>query len=104
LLPATWPHVGPAFGGEPAGPQELLALKASDDELIAAMCQGDAEGFYRAIRRVNDQNNVCGVSPIYLTLRLLEPLQGTNLGYAVCPADQNHTSVVTVCGVSLQPG
>lgn len=96
-------HVGPAFGGEPAGPLELAALKTTDDELIGAVCSGDAEGFLGAIRAVNDQNNVCGVSPIYLTLRLLGPLHGQNLGYAICPADQANTSVVTVCGVALQP-
>lgn len=96
-------HVGPAFGGEPTEPHRLTALKAADHELIAAMCEGDAEGFYGAIRRVEDENNVCGLSPIYLTLRLLGPLQGQNLGYAVCPADQHQTSVVTICGVTLQP-
>jgi MEMO1 family protein len=96
-------HVGPAFGGQPTGPDRLIELKASDDELISTICQGDAEGFYSAIRRVNDENNVCGVSPIYLTLRLLGPLHGQNLGYAVCPADQNHTSVVTICGAALHP-
>lgn len=96
-------HVGPAFGGQPTDPDKLIALKAADDELIRAMCKGDAEGFYSAIRAVNDQNNVCGISPIYLTLRLLGSLRGQSLGYAICPADQNNTSVVSVCGVSLQP-
>ena len=83
-------------------PGKLLLLKNADDELIETMCQGNAEGFNGAIRRVQDQNNVCGVSPIYLTLRLLAPLKGQNHGYAVCPADTTHTSVVTICGVTLQ--
>jgi hypothetical protein len=65
------------------------------------MCRGDAEGFHGAIQRVQDANNVCGVTPIYLTLRLLAPQHGENLGYAVCPADEAQTSVVTICGVSL---
>ena len=95
-------HVGPAFGGEPVDPGKLMLLKGADDELIRAMCAGDAEGFYRAIERVQDANNVCGVSPIYLTLRMLAPLAGQSHGYAVCPADQQNTSVVTICGVTLQ--
>ena len=82
-------HVGPAFEGEPVDPGELNALKDADEELINSMCQGDADGFYGAIQRVQDRNNVCGVSPIYLTLRLLAPLQGQNHGYAICPADVN---------------
>lgn len=95
-------HVGPAFDTEPVDPGKLISLKSADDELIRTMCQGDAEGFYDAIRRVQDRNNICGVSPIYLTLRLLAPLKGLNHGYAVCPADQANTSVVTICGVTLQ--
>jgi MEMO1 family protein len=95
-------HVGPAFGGDPIDPGKLILLKSADDALIEAMCGGNAEQFYGAIRQIGDQNNVCGVSPIYLTLRLLAPLHGQNQGYAVCPADANQTSVVTICGVTLQ--
>ncbi len=95
-------HVGPAFDTEPVDPGKLISLKNADDELIQAMCQGDADGFLSSIRRVEDRNNVCGVTPIYLTLRLLAPLKGLNRGYAVCPADQANTSVVTICGVTLE--
>jgi AmmeMemoRadiSam system protein B len=94
-------HVGPAFDSDPVTPEKLIQLKAADDDLIGTICRGDAEGFYAAIQRVQDANNVCGVTPIYLTLRLLGPRRGENLAYAVCPADQNCTSVVTICGVSL---
>ncbi len=95
-------HVGPAFDTEPVDPGMLILLKSADDELIDTMCQGDAEGFYNAIQRVQDRNNVCGVSPIYLTLRLLASHKGRNHGYAICPADQANTSVVTICGVTLE--
>ncbi len=94
-------HVGPAFEGQPVNPEQITQLKNADDELIQAICSGDAEGFHHAIQRVEDANNVCGVSPVYLTLRLLAPLEGRSLGYAVCPADQEQTSVVTICGVAL---
>lgn len=95
-------HIGPAFGTPPVDPGQLIRLKSADDELISAMCQGDAEGFAGAIQRVEDANNVCGVSPIYMTLRLLAPLSGSSHGYAVCPADTRQTSVVTICGVTLE--
>jgi len=95
-------HVGPAFGTPPVDPGKLIQLKSADDELITAMCQGDAQAFSDAIQRVGDENNVCGVSPIYLTLRLLAPLEGHSHGYAVCPADTLQTSVVTICGVTLE--
>lgn len=97
-------HVGPAFDTEPVDSGKLVQVKSADAELIDAMCRGDAEGFYTTIQRGQDANNVCGVSPIYYTLRLLAPLRGESLGYAVCPADQKRTSVVTICGVALHGG
>ncbi len=95
-------HVGTAFDTPAVDPGTLIHLKSADDELIQTMCSGDADGFMNAIQRVEDRNNVCGVSPIYLTLRLLAPSKGHSHGYAVCPADVNQTSVVTICGVALQ--
>ena len=92
-------HVGPAFGGAPLDGAARRTLRAADDELIAAMRDGDAGAFFSSIRRVHDRNNVCGVAPIYLTLRLLGESRGTQAGYAVCPADDEDTSVVTVTGM-----
>ena len=63
------------------------------------MQAGAAEEFFAAISRVQDRNNVCGVAPIYLMLRLLGASQGEQLGYAVCPADEQGTSAVTVTGM-----
>lgn len=94
-------HVGPAFGGEPVSPGGLVRLKNDDDELIQAMCCGNWAGFNQAIQRGLDQNNICGVAPIHLTLRLLAPLTGQQHGYAVCPADESSTSFVTICGMTL---
>jgi MEMO1 family protein len=92
-------HVGPAFGGQPIRTEGRARLKTADDELIDRMSAGDAGGFLAAIKRVQDSNNVCGISPIYLTLRLLDPAQGEPAGYDMCPADGDGTSVVSVCGV-----
>lgn len=92
-------HVGPAFGGHPLDLAARTRLRAADDTLIAQMCQGSADGFFEAIRQVRDRNNVCGVAPIYLTMRLLDAARGECTGYATCPADEHDTSVVTVGGV-----
>jgi AmmeMemoRadiSam system protein B len=92
-------HVGPAFGGEPLDTAGRAELRTADDELIGHMRAGDAAGFFAAIRKVRDRNNVCGVAPIYLTLRTLGKVRGEPAGYAVCPADEQGTSVVTVGGM-----
>lgn len=92
-------HVGPAFGGRPLDLQGRARLKADDEALIERMAAGDAAGFFEEIRRTKDRNNVCGVSPIYLALRILEPTTGEKVDYALCPADEQGTSVVSICGL-----
>lgn len=98
-------HVGPAFSGAPLNAQQRTLLRNADDALIQSMTQGDSDAFFELIRSVGDRNNVCGVTPIYLTMRLLAALKrdanvvGTTVAYDTCPADEMNTSVVTIGGV-----
>lgn len=92
-------HVGPAFGGTPLGLVERARLQTADEELLAAVCAGDAAGFFTAIQRDGDRRNVCGLPPIYLALQLLAPARGEQVAYERCPADERGTSCVSVCGV-----
>lgn len=94
-------HVGPAFGGAPVYAHTREDLHRADQTLIDRMCAGDAGGFFGAIHQIEDCNNVCGVAPIYLTLRLLAPTHGEAVAYDTCPADENATSWVSICGVTL---
>ena len=95
-------HVGPAFGGHAVDMLGRARLQNADDACIERMCAGDAEGFFAAIQGQGDRTNVCGLPPIYLALRALSPVQGKCLAYERCPADQNGTSFVSVCGVLLK--
>jgi MEMO1 family protein len=95
-------HVGVAFGQDEVDDGKLALVQAADNVLIQQMTAGNATGFYRAIHAIRDENNVCGVAPIYLTLRLLGAVKGTLAGYATCPADNDNTSFVTVGGVIWQ--
>lgn len=92
-------HIGPAFGGDPVGLIERADLRAHDDDLIGYLATGDADGLLGYIRRIDDRNNVCGVSPFYWMLKLAGPVEGQRAGYAICPADEHDTSVVSVCGM-----
>ncbi len=92
-------HVGPAFGGPPQGLVERAHLSAADEGLIERVCAGDAQGFFETVQQAGDRYNVCGLPPIYLALRLLDPVQGERVAYERCPADGNGTSLVTICGV-----
>ena len=95
-------HQGPAFGGRPLDFSGRARLQAIDDEIIARICAGDAEGFFHAIRRDGNRSNVCGLPPIYLALRMLEPVQGERVAYQRCPADEKGTSLVSVAGVVFE--
>ncbi len=93
-------HIGPAFGDpQPIDWAGKARLQAADEMLIQAICQGDAEEFFRLIRAEGDRRRICGLPPIYMTLRFLGGAQGELTGYDRCPADMQGTSFVSVCGV-----
>ncbi len=96
-------HIGPAFGDpQPVDLTGRARLAAADDALIETICAGDAQAFYQHIANEEDRRNVCGLAPIYFALRLLDGTSGTRTGYDRCPADQNGTSWVSICGVTLE--
>ncbi|MCS6938664.1 MAG: AmmeMemoRadiSam system protein B [Roseiflexus sp.] len=92
-------HVGPAFGGAPLSDADKEALRRSDDLVIDRMRAGDAAGFFRVIADTGDRQNICGLPPTYLALRLMDAVEGELVGYAQCPADDEGTSVVSICGM-----
>lgn len=94
-------HVGPAFGGHPLDPPLRKAVSAADKRLLVQITAGSADGFLEEIRQQRDAFNVCGTVPIYLLLRALAPTRGELAAYDSCPADQQNTSCVTICGAVL---
>lgn len=96
-------HVGPAFGDFfPFDFSRRASLRAADERLIEAICAGDAEAFRAEVEREGNRWNVCGLPPIYLTLRFLGKAEGYVLGYAQCPADVVGASLVSICGIALR--
>ena len=95
-------HSGPAVGDPfPAGIGERAHARQADEALLAAACQGDAEGFFAQVKAEGDRRHVCGLAPIYLALRLLEPVRGEPAGYGQAPADRQGSSFVSFCGIAL---
>jgi AmmeMemoRadiSam system protein B len=97
-------HIGPAFGGSfPIDRIRYEQLQVSDEILIETITDGDAATFFSTIAAEGDRRNICGLPPIYLTLRLLGGnVRGELTGYDRCPADEENTSFVSVCGVVLR--
>jgi AmmeMemoRadiSam system protein B len=94
-------HIGPAFGDTfLVDYVRYLRLQAADEILLQPVLQSDPEGFYQSIAREGNRRNVCGLPPIYMTLRLLNHgTVGEVVGYDRCPADTQNTSYVSICGV-----
>ncbi len=96
-------HVGPAFGDRHGVDFIARAQQQNADErLLASICAGDAESFFAQIRDEGDRRHICGLPPIYLTLRLVGEVQGRRAGYALCPADAQGLSFVSVAGAVLR--
>jgi hypothetical protein len=95
-------HMGPAFG-DPYGLDSIgrAQLRNADERLLKTVYAGDSVSFFRELRDEGDRRHVCGLPPIYLTLRLLGESSGELAGYALCPADPQGMSIVTIAGVIL---
>ena len=95
-------HVGPAFG-DPA-PLDAAAkekLRADDEKLVHAAAWGRPDEFFGQLRAEQDKRRICGLPPIYLTLRYLEDGRGEAVRYEQCPADANGGSLVSIAGMLL---
>jgi len=96
-------HVGPAFG-DPYGLDFVgrAQLRNADERLLQAVYTGDEAAFFEQLKAEGDRRHVCGLPPIYLTLRLLDEVRGEPAGYALCPADPQGVSFVSIAGVILR--
>ncbi|MSQ13524.1 MAG: AmmeMemoRadiSam system protein B [Dehalococcoidia bacterium] len=101
-------HVGPVFGdAAPYGRPARDRLASADRESLAAIGRVDPEGFFSTVRRDRDARRYCGLTPIYLMLRLLETAgasQGDLIAYDQCPADDEGGSFVSIAGMVFKGG
>lgn len=97
-------HVGPQFGdAEAVGPDFLSRVERGDLEMLEYVCAGDAEGFYRQVMADEDARRICGLTPIYVLLAVLENSPGQLLKYTQW-ADPAGTSSVTFASVAFSAG
>jgi AmmeMemoRadiSam system protein B len=100
IAAADLAHVGPAFGDSyPIDFVGRAKLTAADQQLMATLCTGGAEALFQEVKEEQDRRRICGLPPIYLTLRYLDGAKGEISGYMQCPADQRGTSLVSICGI-----
>lgn len=66
---------------EPITSDFLRWVEEEDQRLIARLASLDAPGFFQEIARDQDRRRICGFSPLYSLIHLLDGTQGRNLKY-----------------------
>ena len=82
-------HVGPRFGDPaPISPEALVSLGADDRATLDTMAAGDAEAFFDDAARDGDRRRICGLSPIWMLLRVNGGRRGVLRQYRQWPDPQ----------------
>ncbi len=95
-------HMGPRYGHD-EGLDEAAEgrLAREDEDVLERMLAGDAEGFFRSVARDENARNVCGVAPIYVTLKVGEGT-GRLLRYGQGRIDPESGSVVSYAAMAFE--
>jgi AmmeMemoRadiSam system protein B len=75
-------HVGKQFGDEePVTDDFLKWVEAEDRQLVNRLVALDAPGFFNEISKDEDKRKICGFSPLYSLMHLLDSARGQHLHY-----------------------
>ena len=76
-------HVGRQFGDrEPITDEFLKWVESEDQELVNRLAALDAPGFFNSVAQDQDKRRICGFSPLYSLIHLLDSAQGKHLKYS----------------------
>jgi AmmeMemoRadiSam system protein B len=75
-------HVGKQFGDEePVNDDFLKWVEAEDRQLVDRLARLDAPGFFHEIAKDEDKRKICGFSPLYSLIHLVDGARGNHLHY-----------------------
>lgn len=75
-------HVGKQFGDQETVDESFLAwVEAEDQKLVERLAALDAPGFFHEIAKDQDKRKICGFSPLYSLIHLLDGARGNHLHY-----------------------
>jgi len=75
-------HVGKQFGDpDPVTEEFLKWVEAEDRQLVERLAMLDAPGFFNEISKDEDKRKICGFSPLYSLIHLLDGARGRHLHY-----------------------
>jgi AmmeMemoRadiSam system protein B len=87
-------HVGRQFGDtEPVTDEFLKWVEAEDRQLVERLAALDARGFFNEIAKDEDKRKICGFSPLYSLIHLLDGARGNHLNYAQAVTPETGSAV-----------
>jgi len=106
LASSNFAHVGPIYSSsKPVDAAEQDRIRETDSAVLETIQKTDSRAFWQSILKTVNENKICGVAPIYCTLRLLELLNravgGQLLSYEQA-VDEETRSCVTFASVILK--
>jgi AmmeMemoRadiSam system protein B len=90
-------HVGRKFGDDFPARDVLGELRRHDGQTLEHIARPDPDGFLRHLAAVDNRHRVCGVAPIYATLRTARPTRGKVLGYEQWDEVERESAVTFGC-------
>lgn len=75
-------HIGAQFGDPyPLDSFSLARSKTKDEEILACVKEIDAQSFFDTIKSERDARRICGLTPIYFLLKLMEGCKAEIVSY-----------------------
>lgn len=94
-------HIGRKFGDDFSAGSQLIRIKAEDEVIIRSLESGRKDNFFNEIITMDDKNRICGISPFYAALSLLDLTKVKNVGYNLWN-EEDTESLVSFAGFLLK--
>lgn len=94
-------HIGKKFGDDFPASEQLEYLKSEDMKLINYLKSVNSEEFFKKNAEDKDKWRICGLSPIYSMLKILDAQKGEFLSYAQWNEKETE-SAVTFAAMSFE--
>lgn len=93
-------HIGPRYGDRFKPDEEnVRSAMRKDAEMLDFVLKGDPEGFFAYVREEEDQRRICGFSPLYTLLNLIDGGEGELLDHSQAVMDESSSFVTFASGV-----
>lgn len=94
-------HIGQRFGDRALLDRSRLEEQSADDrQLLAAAGRCDPAAFFGHVAAQDDRGRICGLSPTYTLLKVVEPKRGELLKYGQA-VEQDATSCVSFASMAF---